>query len=1228
MFTIIQWNCRGIRNKLTQLALMLSLHKPDVLCLQETLLGDRADPPQLKHYHSYRRYDGRGVAIYIHKSHPQTEVILNSTLEAVACRVKFGNAYLSVCSLYCPPQVPFDNDSFTSLFDTLPGNKLILGDFNAHHYQWGSMRTDGRGEQIANLLLHSNLCLLNDGSATRVDDRTGHTSCIDLSLSSPDIQTDITWGTIDDSMGSDHLPICISYSRDFAPAPPTIKFNCKKADWVAFSRIVDLDISGENIDDKVENLQTSILHAAEATIPKTSTVPNKHKVPWWTPGCRQVLNQRNRKYRIFDKQPTDSNYLAYKKARAEARRFLRRAKRNAWRSFVSTVNRTTPLKEVWSTINVLNNKYTRSPITTLRVAGNIIDDPVDIANTVASHFSEVSSSANYDPRFLDHKRDAELQPLDFAIEDVNSSYNSEFTMDELLLALKSCKGSSPGPSNITYGMIQHLNQSSLIKLLALYNEIWTSGTFPNSWHFAHVIPIPKRPGHLTDPNLFRPIALTECLCKVLERMVNKRLLFVLESMGVLNDRQNGFRPHRSTLDHLMHLEHCISEAFATKGFMVGVFLDIQKAYDRTWKHGILMKLHAYGLRGNLPVFIQNFLADRTFSVRLRHNVISDIFVQENGVPQGSVLSPTLFCIMINDILSSAPVPRNLKYSLYADDCAIWHSSCNVQFSAGRIQEALDSVHRWALQWGFKFSVEKCIGVVFTRKLNIPNFQLTFDGQPIPFQNSVRFLGLHFDRRLNWKVHVNQLLVKCNKALNILKYLSGTYWGADRKSLLMVYKSLIRSKIDYGSQVYGSASDAVLQKLNVFQNECLRKCLGALRCTRVERLEVEANVPPLRIRRDQMLLSYGISTYRKRSIDLPAAGILMQYEHMLHGAYRPVAVRLHFLCRTLGFDLSNVDQLVIKQIAPWETPNFSVNTSWLPSSKSKAPEAEVRQLFRLVLIRHLQSVHLYTDGSKTDECVGASVWSFDCALRYRLPTHTSVFTSELFAIERAIDFAINSPDDNFVIFSDSKSALQAINSLKTDSNEILGRIVNKLHASVKSFSLVWVPGHCSIYGNEQADELAKSAVELEGTWDVPRDLLSSLSLGKKSIMNLLWQSQWTDLDINTIKPVLGDWPTAHRPCRREEVVLARLRLNSTLLTHMKPYIDKSYPPRCGVCDTNLTISHILLSCGDYAWERSFLADYCRTYGLPFTLDTILGDGDPGVTDKLMAFLKETRLISEL
>ena len=129
---------------------------------------------------------------YIHKTLTQTEVTLNTHLEAVTWRMRFNNTYLAICSLYLPPNTPIFYD-ITSLISQLPGNRLVLGDFNTHHQQWGGERSSVRGDQIVDIcMLQTNLCLLNDGSASRVDDRTGNAFAIDLSLLSPGIIPDFS----------------------------------------------------------------------------------------------------------------------------------------------------------------------------------------------------------------------------------------------------------------------------------------------------------------------------------------------------------------------------------------------------------------------------------------------------------------------------------------------------------------------------------------------------------------------------------------------------------------------------------------------------------------------------------------------------------------------------------------------------------------------------------------------------------------------------------------------------------------------------------------------------------------------------------------------------------------------------------------------------------------------------------------------------------------------------
>ena len=122
-------------------------------------------------------------------------------------------------------------------------------------------------------------------------------------------------------------------------------------------------------------------------------------------------------------------------------------------------------------------------------------------------------------------------------------------------------------------------------------------------------------------------------------MINKRLLWYLEHNDLLNIYQSGFRQGRSTTDHLVRLETFIRDTFIRKQHAVAIFFDLEKAYDTSWKYGIMRDLHDMGLRGNLPLFIQNFLQDRSFRVRLG-TTVSSVHLQEMGVPQGSILSVT------------------------------------------------------------------------------------------------------------------------------------------------------------------------------------------------------------------------------------------------------------------------------------------------------------------------------------------------------------------------------------------------------------------------------------------------------------------------------------------------------------------------------------------------------------------------------------------------------------
>ena len=150
---------------------------------------------------------------------------------------------------------------------------------------------------------------------------------------------------------------------------------------------------------------------------------------------------------------------------------------------------------------------------------------------------------------------------------------------------------------------------------------------PASSKEAHVIPVPKPSKDASNPTNYRPIALTSCVCKTLERMINERLVWYLESQNIITNFQCRFRKGRSTTDHLVRLESFIRDAFIKKEHVVSVFFDLEKAYDTTWKYGIMKDLQDLGLKGRLPEFISSFLSDRNFKVKMG-STLSDLHQQE------------------------------------------------------------------------------------------------------------------------------------------------------------------------------------------------------------------------------------------------------------------------------------------------------------------------------------------------------------------------------------------------------------------------------------------------------------------------------------------------------------------------------------------------------------------------------------------------------------------------
>lgn len=268
------------------------------------------------------------------------------------------------------------------------------------------------------------------------------------------------------------------------------------------------------------------------------------------------------------------------------------------------------------------------------------------------------------------------------------------------------------------------------------------------------------------------------MCKIMESMIAERLKWFLKEYQIIHPCQSGFRSDRSTLDNILALHDDIYRNIQNKRTVVTVFLDIERAYDTVWRKGLLAKLFALGLRGRFLRWTSAFLSQRTFQVRVGSE-LSGTFDVENGIVQGSVLSPILFTLMINDL------PDNIINSkaLFADDCAIWDAGLVVENTVKSIQDTLDTITEWCKKWGFRLSPTKSNVVVFSRKRILPPINLQIDGCTLPVCDTFRYLGVTFDKKLNYKSHIDLVERKCMKRINILKMVSGTHWGASKGSML-------------------------------------------------------------------------------------------------------------------------------------------------------------------------------------------------------------------------------------------------------------------------------------------------------------------------------------------------------------------------------------------------------------------------------------------------------------
>lgn len=207
------------------------------------------------------------------------------------------------------------------------------------------------------------------------------------------------------------------------------------------------------------------------------------------------------------------------------------------------------------------------------------------------------------------------------------------------------------------------------------------------------------------------------------------------------------------------------------------------------------------------------------------------------------------------------LPPTISYSVYVDDIQVSFRSCNLSICEWQIQLGVNRVSKWADENGFAVNVDKTVCVSFNKSKSAqPAPCIKINGSPICVKNEHKFLGLTFDSRMSFIPNIKALKLKCMKTMNLLKMLSHPSWGTDRKCLLSLFNSLVKSRLNYGCVVYQSASKTAVKMLDPVYHSGIRLATGAFRTSPVSSLYVEANEWPMQLEREYCSLMYTVKLF--------------------------------------------------------------------------------------------------------------------------------------------------------------------------------------------------------------------------------------------------------------------------------------------------------------------------------------------------------------------------------
>lgn len=684
---------------------------------------------------------------YTNENH--SVAIINSSQNHAVINYRTGECFVCVYtasfiiySVYISPNCPLEEylSQLTGLQQDLQLAKsarkeiIVTGDFNAKNSFWGGCVTDRRGEILHEMALSMDLTFLNDGETPTLVRHNG-VSFIDVTMVSEEVlRRNPSWSVlIEEPSMSDHNFVLLTVRGDLRNKT-RYRFGCTNLNRMV--TIFGNECEGRDID--VQTCRELLKSAYNKSTPRVRCGTDYSMPYWWGEDIQESISETKRKRKHYQRcsnhEERERRRLIYKYTKKELKRKISKAKREKWRELCDRLEE-----------DVFGDGY------------KIVKAQLRLPNPKTCLTTQERDTI-FRKLFIEYEERIDNQNFKKRVNHTGK----EFSKAEVAAACQAIKlGKAPGPDGLSPDAIKAVIMGNMQYFTLVFSHLIKTSTFPEVWKCAKLVLIPKPKKNRQELTKYRPICLIDVIAKVYERLINQRLVEEIDSGRGLHPNQYGFRKGRSTVDAVKQVMDIAKQARDRDQWNALILIDVRNAFNEASWSLIIKKLRERGVAGYLVAVIQEYLHNRT--VQLEQKIKKKV---GGGVPQGSVLGPTLWNILYDDIMTTTDW-EGVKIICYADDLAVSITANNPEELIFLANETLKDIDRWMKENKLKVAPEKTEAIILNNRRKVENISFKLGGARVKPVQQVTYLGMVLDRGLKMGTHVKHVCEKGKKTLRAL-----------------------------------------------------------------------------------------------------------------------------------------------------------------------------------------------------------------------------------------------------------------------------------------------------------------------------------------------------------------------------------------------------------------------------------------------------------------------------